>query len=71
MKTYKVGFDYLNSGFAVIPEADDRDIARAMAVELLKDVRSAVITSITEYDSPQEAADSFTEAQPEGKHYVN
>ena len=72
MKAYKVGFTYLDEGFAIIPEADDEDMARAMAVALLAELRNPVITSLEEYDSPQEAVESFQEAQEnKEKKYVN
>ena len=71
MKAYKIGFTYLDDGFAIIPQAEDVTIARGMAVELLAELQNAVITSIQEFDTPQAAVESVQETQSEGKHYVN
>ena len=71
MKTYRIGFSYVDDGFAIIPEVDDEDTARAMAVELLKELNGATITSIKEFNSAQEAVESFQESATEGTKYVN
>ena len=71
MKAYKVAFHYLDDGFAIIPAAETEEEARKLAVDLLSELRNAVILSIQEYDTPQDAVESIQEAQSEGKQYVN